>query len=759
MKRIVLLLLVLAAFNENNAQVFCGYHGLKDTLTKEMLTNLTVSNMVRVKIHSALDARAFDATGRIVYRYYVPKLESAVGRESWSVRPGETRFGRAYRLLDGGEPLLDELNLSGYTGDLKLSLTLRHPLDTQSIIARKEMVLPLVKGVIDFERVKDKEVRQSTGYFVGLRAELPEFTGRFTPEKLGEIKLVNTSGHTICEDVEISLNQQGGYRSIYAVKLTEICIPPGEHAIGRERAAAAVSTDRFAERDTLRSIQLQCRLAGVGSTRTQKISARLHGAVNLPVRTFFNPALNIAVDFVDPLEESAPMASPGKTVVVKDSAGRVLDVVFPRSSGGLSLAPANPYGATFFNRETETAVLYRVLRSDDLETPQLESFMDKILGGDLCRWKTVQRGDFELVFPTDGPAVAAGRLTKRPPAFLFAARYRALIYIFGVFATDSETDKGGLGRREIIRRIELNGHRFRFRFAPGGGIFPEDVAVVPGANTVSSAEAVYTKRLKTFLYYAGNVGATPGSHRSLVRGEDRSRLDELLGLPFTDRQLDSVSFPAMQQEVLGDKRFDFVRHEEAGFRASWGVPAQVARPGFSLAAKSTTGSEWATTFGIDKDGNLTKWSTPGVSNTYGEVVQEISLTGRQVMYYSSMYPEANTRGFSFAVAEFPAGAAPKEFYRAITMQLNGSEHSVRRTMLHQNEGYDVYRSPLIPGFLYTTNNPGMSVLVTGGEKLYQFTAVGINEGEVLRWLNTVKLEGKQLRVEGNRTVGYKVRLE
>jgi len=671
-----------------SAQVKCNYHGLKDTLSKTMLSNLDINNYTGVEIHNAFDAQVHTAGGQLVYRYYVPKMINAPWNGKWSLVPGESRMGRPAHVFMDGKLVVDELDLPAYTGDLRMSLTLRHPLDTQSIVCRTVMTLPVAEGIIDFDRMTDKKTRKSTGYFDNLKVELPEVGKRFTPADLAAVKLVNKSGHIICDDLEIHLSQQGRGRKVYGMKLTNLCIPPGEHTLSPEQIATAIIEDRFAGRDTLRPLQMQYQLKGTGRSQSKEIPTKLHGALTLPKKTYYNPALNLSVDFVTPLEGNVPFYTPDKVTVVEDTTGQVLEIVWPRSPGRLDLKPASPFGASFMNRSFGGVVTYRTLRSEDLNSVQLPAFLAKMMNGISVDFKSVQRGAFEVLLPAAGSPVGAQRRRAQPSTLLFAVRYRGLIYIFAVAPMGMGGEENTFDRQEIAEGIELDGHRFQFSFPEDGGLFPEDVSIVPGTNTVATTEEAYAKRLNTFLFYAKKAKGKGSYQTSLEPGKDQGRLDELLTFPYTNQQLDSVAFPAMKREVLGAERFSFKQHSEDGFEAKWGVPEQVLKPGFSLLSQSATGAEWTTTFGIDKDGNLTKWASPGVSS------------------YGSMHQGGEIRGFSFSVAEFPRGDVPKEFYRAITLQNNSIEHSIRKTMLHDNEQYDVYRSPFTTGFLLTSGIRG-----------------------------------------------------
>ncbi|WP_020566985.1 hypothetical protein [Neolewinella persica] len=52
------------------------------------------------------------------------------------------------------------------------------------------------------------KARKATGYFKGLKVESPEISSRFTPASLSKLTLVNTPGHTICNDIDLRITQQ-----------------------------------------------------------------------------------------------------------------------------------------------------------------------------------------------------------------------------------------------------------------------------------------------------------------------------------------------------------------------------------------------------------------------------------------------------------------------------------------------------------------------------------------------------------------------
>jgi hypothetical protein len=740
------------------AQVNCNYHGLKDTLSKDMLANLRISNHTGVEIHNALDARGYSEDGRMVYRYYVPKMINAPWSGMWSLNPQESQFGKKTLAFTDGNWLVDDLKLSTYIGDLRLSLTLRHPLDTQSIVCRTELTLPVSNGVIDFDQMTDDKTRKATGYFKGLSLDFPEATSRFTPASLHGLELINTSAHTICDDLEIHMKQQGNGREVYGIKLTNICIPPGQHALSAAQIAAASIEDRFEDRDTLRPIQIQYRLSGAGRSNSIRIPTKRHGALTLPTQTYFNPALNLSVDFVSPLDDGPSPPSLSEFTVVEDTEGQILEVIRPNSSNSPDLRPASPFGDRFMSRGLGGLVMYQTVRSEDLSPAQLSTFLSKMGGGFSTVFKTVQRGPFEVVFPTATPSRPVHRRAK-PSTMLFAVRYQELIYLFGLSSMGGGPGDDPFDIRKFANSIEINGHRLQFSFPAEGGIWPNDVSVSPGTKTVSLTREAYTERLKTFFFYAKGAKGDRDYEVNLRPGKGQDRLNELLALPYSAVQLDSAVYPAMKREVLGEERFSFKEHSEEGFDAKWGIPEQVYTPGYSLTAQNRSGADWVTTFGIDADGNLAKWASPGVSRTYGKVDKEIRVNGRQVMFYGSMHEGTGVRGFSFSAAQFPNEEVPKEFYRAITLQLNSLEHSVLKTMMHDNEQYDVYRSPLTNGFLFNEKYPGMSLLVTGGKNLYQFTVVGINKQEILNWFRTIKVEGKSLKIEPKGADNYHIWLE
>ncbi|MFK8161777.1 MAG: hypothetical protein AB8H12_04875 [Lewinella sp.] len=744
-KKLMLLLALLLVIGLLRAQVQCNYHGLKDTLSKDMLANLRISNFTGVEIHNALDARVYSADGRMVYRYYVPKMINKKWNGEWSTAPGKNQsFGETLAYTDG-RLLVDDLNLPAYSGDLRLTLTLRHPLDTQSIVCQTELTLPLSKGIIDFDRMTDEKTRKATGYFKGLKVELPEITGRFTLTSLQDLTLENTSTHTICDDLGLRIAQPGRSWNSYELKLKNICIPPGRHSLSPEQLATAIIEDRYEQRDTLRPLQIQAQLDGAGQSSMKRIETKQHGVLVLPTKTYYNPALNLSVDFTTAIDDSPGVSPPSKFSITEDTTGQILDFTRPERARSPGLRPASPYGETLLSRSSGHVVTYQTLRSDDMTTAQLPVFLSKLIKVPSTFFKTIQREPFEITFPTLPASFPKKRGT--PPGLVFAVRYQELVYLFSFSRIGREQEKDFIGDQKLSNGIELNGHRLQFSFANSNSFWPTDAVLIPGTKTKARNKATYDQYLKTFLVYAEEGKGKPHYEINLLPGQGQARLDHLLTLPYTPEQLKAVAFPSIQREVLRDNRFTFKQHTEAGFNAEWGVPEQVYTPDFTLLANSATGADWATTFGIDPNGNLAKWVTPGISRTYSEVDKEITVNGSQLMFYGSMHEDKGTKGFSFAVCRFPTAEVPKEFYRAMTLQLNSREHSILETMMHQNDQYNVYRSPYTRGFLFNTTYPGMSLLVTGGEHLYQFTVIGLNKPEILSWFNTIKVEGKQLMVK------------
>jgi hypothetical protein len=758
-KKLMLLLALLLVFGLLRAQVECQHHNIRDTLSKNMFANLNILNQAGVEIHNALDAQVRTPDGRLVYRYYVPKMINETGRGLWSLGPNGAGWFWETNTYTGGRLLVDKLDLPNYTGDLILSLTLRHPLDTNSVVCQTELKLPLSNGIIDYNRMTDEKVRENFGYYRGLSFELEEIKDRFTLANLRDFTLVNSSSHTICEDIDIRIRQSSSGWDFYELKLKDICVPPGRHTLTPEQFASATIDDRYEKRDTLRPFQVLDQLAGSESGDVANVPAIKHGARVLPTKErYFNAALNISVDFLAILDPYLSPLPPSSFTLLEDMDGHPLSLQRPDSDDftGPDLSPASPYGDLFLKMEARVLMSYNVFRADDLTNEQVANLFFDSEFGRLAPFTVQQHGPLEVILPSLNFA-AGGSEKEAQQGFTFIIRHYDLLYCFGIYPFSYFGDESYFKPEATINSIEINGHRLHFSFADEADWVPTDFTLLPGKKTTTLSKADYYTRLNTFLLYEKDSQGKPELEVTLKGEAGAARLKHLLTLPYTTDQLDSIQFPSLKRQTVGKNgRFSFQEYREEEFGVTYGLPQSMPITEFSDINKFIVDE----TLGIDKDGNLIKTGSSGVSSQItGEVDQEVTISGKKKIFYGMFNKEKGLDDFCFAVSRYEAEGIPKQFFRAITLLDNIQDNSVLKTMLHDNKKYDVYRSPLKTGFLHNDPNPGMSLLVTGGDYLYQFTVSGINEGEIRAWLTPIKIEGKSLKLAPMGSDNYDISLE
>lgn len=738
-------------------QVQCSFHGLESTLSKEVLANVQVLNFTGVEIHNALDARVYDAAGRTVYRYYVPKMINETGSREWSVVPGKQETFREILPFTNGRIVTDQLDLATYTGSLQLTLTLRHPLDTQSVVCRTKLTLPLSEGIIDFEEMTDPEARKSTGYYKSLSVEFPMPEGRFTPADLQNLNLVNTSEHTICDELQVSMRQQGRSWSTYELKLGNICVPPGSHRLTEKQLAAAVIEDRFDQRDTLRALQVQARLAGKGLTKGVEVSAKKHGTQVFPIKSHYNPALNLSVDFLLPQDPMQASLAPDQYTMLVNTEGENIKLQQPEISryGGVDLYPATPYGDMFMSREAGGWLQYRVFRASDLI---IEHTKDLRIGLPLDakgNYVVDKHGPFEVAYFSTPPSDNVAETPNRT-SFGCKVKYYDMVYLFMLSSMVYGDTAVSFSPASILNSIEINGHRLQFNFTDEANWSPSSVSVVPGEKTRTLPKEEYLTRLKTFVLYAMESEGKSEWEVSLSDEGGKARLENLLSLPYPKAQLDTIRFPMTKRKVVGENgRFQFRSYADSILDVSFGVPEGMPASEFSLIDNEAVNRKIST----DEDGNVVGITHAGRKDLADEVNPQVTLKGIQKSFYGVFHKEKGLGDFSFSVERYTKENVPKQFYRALTLMHSQREKSIQKTMLHQYGKQTIYRSPLMEGVLHNGNNPGMSLLVVGEEYLFQFTVSGVNKGEILAWLNTIKVKGKFLKIASWGDFNYNISLE
>ncbi|WP_020538232.1 hypothetical protein [Lewinella cohaerens] len=290
-------------------------------ITEASVAHIKVMNFTGVEIHYHFKGYVSTPDGQELLRVKSELLKHTPGGADFAEEHQENPPGQLN--VDPFKNLTIQFaapNWESYSGPLNFRAELIHPLDTFSIIARKDHTVRLKNG-----KFVDEKGRFSTDpSLVKLEVEVPRNQLFELDSLLSFVKLTNNNAYPHCHLPPLVITIKQGRKDIYQLEYQHPCIGIGEQKL--KPSDFKVLLDEYASRDRQELIAIH--FPNGNHTESAPILTPQHAQYTDTKETFTSSALGLSFDHLEYAKVSPVPYEKGPTLIF-DKEGAIVEIAPP----------------------------------------------------------------------------------------------------------------------------------------------------------------------------------------------------------------------------------------------------------------------------------------------------------------------------------------------------------------------------------------------------------------------------------------------
>ncbi len=464
MSKLHLLLIVFFLTQNIYAQVNINYEKqLTGSMHLSDVYAINVTNFTGVDIDYIYKGWAVDSNGNKVIELQSNVLTQSRGSTNYnkndkfdSWKKGELNFKNYNYSID----------TSSYSGKLTYFSELVHPVDTSSIIARKQKEVYLKNGMY----VSDSGIPLIDPRLMDLILDYKS-NEKFEFDNLHKkLKFDNKNEANCCQTLSFEITQNG--KKIYASSLEDFCVPAGiSYMTESQIKALNVSVNTYSDRNKTTPIKVSYRLGDSNGSRD--ISNISHSEFDFSPIRYTHHASGLSFDFINSADIISNFSASSFVVEInKDNSIEKLEMLGHRGSPGIEgMKMYHPFFINLYREDYNGSIAVSMLQKENFNADQWKGLLCFVNNFDQSELTEVKHNDITIIAPkalSNMRKSFGGNRVKMGYAFIIidqqtVTMYNASYYKFLV--EDPKSPKREkLDLDEALKNIQYNGIHLGFSF-------------------------------------------------------------------------------------------------------------------------------------------------------------------------------------------------------------------------------------------------------------------------------------------------------
>ncbi len=702
---------------------------LAGKISQEDVSKISVTSLVPVVIEFIYKAKVIDERNNVVIM-----LESEVVY----CKRGVTDYAKEE--IKGLRVLKKEINLATYTGKLTFQSQIVHPLDTTSIIARVEKVLSLKNGI---SMTTDGRILTDPKLF-RMDSEIPYAQKMVLEDLYDKLVFKNDNSGAHCIDLNFVITQNK--KDIYKASMVELCLAPGESKLSEaQKGKVKIILNEYETRLPNRPIQVQIR-HGENHVSNRKVEAVSHSEPGLDYIKYTNQSIGFSFDFFNQATNTF-FPNAFNTIVIFDKNGKVEDIEqypFERTESN-PLGINGPDGCSRARSDINGRVIMQVLASNNFTDAQWLAYVAFVNGGiDEGELKIMESNGLEIIAPKKRSNTVISASSYRAfSTYTFAIKDKDKVILFEMAyvskvptATNYILPKAKIDVDKILNSIVYNKINFQFYFHKSGELKSLKLSSLEPKVDQQTSRLQYEKFLK--YHWVMNKHVLKYGIKALDKNEEiiYLNLDAHIATYDVKEKIAIPKYKVITPYQDAIRKYETINWDSVQVSFSHRVDDTIFVPATSNRPKD---------YFYHAKEKIESWSSVSSSEPNTEKIQKYKNYIRISPLELQLHP---VHGQNIGVSRIDNNVDETLLKSIVTYENSNKFSEAPSIKVIKTKGWKFYISTQLINQSQMRGNTN-TVFIDSGQFLYRIYIAGGFKSDILHLLNSLKIEGKQLRFQYN----------